>query len=69
MEGYQDLTTIDAGQIENIPFFYRFHNYISYKKLQRAMDLEKKKENPEWMNDLIDKLQDFRSGYSRNFYN
>lgn len=70
IKGYRELNDLSDEDLELIPNFYRLHHYISYKKLQRSVDLAISDENPDWMNNLIKKLtnviESFYNGFSCN---
>ncbi|MBN1409388.1 MAG: phosphotransferase [Spirochaetales bacterium] len=57
MRGYRDESEIPDDSIRQLSFFYKWHNFISYKRVERAIDLEVADENPDWLNDLIRKLR------------
>jgi Ser/Thr protein kinase RdoA (MazF antagonist) len=63
MNGYRTENNIEQEEIENIPMFLRMHNLIQYGRLARAVDLEKSKSNPEWLNGIIDKFNARIHGY------
>ncbi|NQT60615.1 MAG: phosphotransferase [Bacteroidetes bacterium] len=67
IQGYREITSLPEDQIKQIPFFYKFHNFITYKKLERSIDLKVHDENPEWMNNLISKLDKVKKEYYQHF--
>lgn len=63
IKGYRDHNNISEKELEEIPNFYRLYNYISYKRLQKSVDLEIGDDNPYWMNNLIKKLTNVMESY------
>ncbi len=56
IDGYKSECDISNKELEQLPGFYRLHHFISYKIIERSLDLETGEDNPEWMNRLIEKL-------------
>jgi len=69
INGYREKTNLSQKQIEQIPDFYKLHNFISYKKLEHSIDLDLSDNNPKWMNELIKKLSKYKSRYFQKFKN
>jgi len=67
IKGYKKEKAISDEELLQMPDFYRLHHYISYKKLQRTIDLCVSEDNPAWMNDLIKKLTDIKDSYYKGF--
>lgn len=67
IHGYREMTQLSEEQIKQVPFFYKFYNFISYKKIEKSIDLEINGENPEWMNNLIKKLGNYKKKYYQYF--
>lgn len=69
IEGYRKENDISKEELKQMSDFYRLHHFISYKKLQRAIDLCISDSNPGWMNDLIEKLKKIKNSYYKGFTN
>lgn len=67
IKGYKKEKAISDEELLQMPDFYRLHHYISYKKLQRTIDLCVSEDNPDWMNDLIKKITDIKDSYYKGF--
>lgn len=67
IKGYRELNDLSEQDLELIPNFYRLHHYISYKKLQKSVNLTISDENPDWMNNLIKKLTTVMETFYRGF--
>lgn len=67
IKSYRNEVDISEEELSQIPDFYRLHHYITFKKLQRSVDLDLSDTNPDWLNDLITKLTTLKSGYYEGF--
>jgi len=67
IKGYREMEHISDEQIDQIPGFYKYHNFITYKKLEKSIDLTIDDKNPDWMNDLILKLEGFKESCYNKF--
>ncbi|WP_028973836.1 phosphotransferase enzyme family protein [Spirochaeta cellobiosiphila] len=67
IKGYRNVNNISREELLQMPNFYRLHHFISYKKLQRSIDLAVCEDNSDWMNDLIRKLTDRKNSYFIGF--
>jgi Ser/Thr protein kinase RdoA (MazF antagonist) len=68
IDGYKSKTELHKEELLQLPYFFRLHNFISYKKLQRSIDIDISDDNPKWMNELIEKLKlEYMERYYRNF--
>jgi len=59
LKGYRNKKDLFDNELTYITEFYRVGNLISMKKLERSMDLDQSSENPEWLNELIQRLTEF----------
>lgn len=67
MAGYKSETDITDEELELLPGFYRFHNFISYKKLMKSIDVPFSGNNPEWLKTLIEKIIVIKNSCYENF--
>ncbi|MBN2738702.1 MAG: phosphotransferase [Spirochaetales bacterium] len=67
IKGYRKKNAISEEELIQMPVFYRLHNFISYKKLQRSIDLSVSENNPTWLNELIIKLTNIKDSYYKGF--
>ena len=56
MRGYKQETNVDQEMLNNLQWFIRLHNLITFAKLVHAVDLEQSTTYPEWLQALPDKL-------------
>jgi Ser/Thr protein kinase RdoA (MazF antagonist) len=63
MHGYREHASLDEELIAQLPTFMRLVNLIQYAKLERALDLSKDQDYPEWCTSLLLKLEDWAHNY------
>lgn len=57
LSGYlQENAVIDDISLDLLGNFHRLHNFLTYHRLLKAVDLETNSEHPQWLNNLILKL-------------
>ncbi|MBN1500480.1 MAG: phosphotransferase [Spirochaetes bacterium] len=65
IKGYRRENSISEEELLEMPNFYRLHHFITFKKLQRSVDISICEDNPEWLNELIGKLTNMKTSYYR----
>lgn len=65
LRGYQREFALEPPWLDRMEEFYRIHHYFSYKRIERALDIEKTPDNPDWLNDLVDNLKHMQSSCKR----
>ncbi|WP_421384098.1 phosphotransferase enzyme family protein [Bacillus salacetis] len=67
LEGYRKASALSDQEIDNLPMFLRLHNLITYKGLLGTLDVRLDPEQPEWVNELITKLERKLNFYEEGF--
>ncbi|MGD6801517.1 phosphotransferase [Rossellomorea vietnamensis] len=57
IEGYRLICTLSDEEVLKIPMFLRLHNLIMFKQLKKSLDVVIDSGQPQWVNDLIVKLE------------
>ncbi|WP_456271887.1 hypothetical protein [Bacillus sp. AK031] len=57
LDGYRKSAPLSDSEIERTPQFLRVHNLITYQMLREALDENAGPKQPEWINELIAKLE------------
>lgn len=65
--GYLQENVIEDINLDLLGKFYRLHNFLTYHRLVKAVDLEPSSKNPQWLNNLIVKLTALLNDYHRSF--
>jgi Ser/Thr protein kinase RdoA (MazF antagonist) len=63
VNGYQTYTVLAPHSLEQLPWFIRMHNLISYIHLSDTIDLPQSENDPEWLSNLRSKLLNRRLQY------
>jgi Ser/Thr protein kinase RdoA (MazF antagonist) len=63
MSGYQTYTSLIPNSLQQLPWFIRMHNLISYAELTYVMDLPQTEHDPDWLSNLRTKLLNRRFQY------
>ncbi|MDZ5471295.1 phosphotransferase [Bacillus sp. 31A1R] len=67
IQGYRTKMEISEEEINHIPMFIRFHNYVTYDHLKQVVDVQINEETPEWLAGLVNKLEQKIEGYRATF--
>ena len=67
LNGYRGEKSIPESELKQLPGFLRLKNFLTYNELQRAVDLEKSGDHPDWLNQLITKLNEKRKELHQSF--
>ncbi|MGF2615274.1 phosphotransferase [Rossellomorea vietnamensis] len=57
LEGYRLVCPITDGEVQKIPMLLRLHNLIMFKQLKKSLDVTPGSSQPQWVNNLSEKLQ------------
>lgn len=67
IKGYESETNLDHSILEELPWFYRYHNLVTFASLLQSVDVAPGPEKPGWLNGLIEKLENKISKYREGF--
>ncbi|RIW35338.1 hypothetical protein D3H55_08050 [Bacillus salacetis] len=67
LQGYRQARPIGDQEVKDIPMFLRYRQLLTYKLLLNSMDVKVNPEQPEWVNELIIKLENKRAQYEAGF--
>jgi Ser/Thr protein kinase RdoA (MazF antagonist) len=62
-KGYQNETDLDGSQLEQLSYFLRLHNLITFTGLLQTVDVQESPEHPEWLSHLRVKLLQYIEQY------
>lgn len=65
--GYLRENVIEDINLDLLEKFHRLHNFLTYHRLVKAVDLEPSSKHPQWLNNLIVKLTALLNDYHRSF--
>ena len=69
LKGYRSEMQLGDAAVGRIPLFLRMHNLITYAKLIRTLGDGPGQEEPDWMADLRNRLEDKCREYREQFQN
>ncbi|WP_412967328.1 phosphotransferase enzyme family protein [Fredinandcohnia sp. 179-A 10B2 NHS] len=67
LKGYESETNLGHSILEDLSWFYRYHNLVTFASLLQTVDVSQGPEKPVWLNGLIEKLENKISKYREGF--
>lgn len=67
LEGYQSETEVDSSLLQQLPWFIRMHNLITFTNLLQTVDIPESEDHPEWLSNLRAKLLNYVDQYRASF--
>lgn len=67
IKGYQSETDLDSNLLQQLSWFMRLHNLISFTRLIKTVDIQKSPDHPDWLTNLREKLLQFIEQYRGSF--
>jgi Ser/Thr protein kinase RdoA (MazF antagonist) len=67
LKGYQNETDLDFTLLEQLSYFLRLHNLISFTGLLQTVDVQESSDHPDWLSNLRLKLLQYIELYRDSF--
>lgn len=67
LKGYQNETDLDFSLLEQLSYFLRLHNLLSFTGLLQTVDIKESPDHPDWLSNLRAKLLQYIEQYRDSF--